>query len=224
MRVIAVATIALLAATCTMIRGASACSEPSATVIEQSDRFIARACLSTGTIVEGISFRKERLGGQWLVEFRSHSGMVVLSRSHDAKLRWDEFVEVLNLVANEMVTDGLPPANRVHVDLSAVEPVTTAVLRALREHDIPSENSLRPNMPELDAAALRAISTLGVVEEICAALASDREACGNQSLSMNPLAFESEKVGWLWSDVKQHPDAGLLLERLWFAVSLPAAK
>lgn len=178
--------------------------------------------LGSGVDVRHAVYRKEPLGGKWLLQMKRKSGLALAS--HDggnvSSLSEAEFAELVSGLLALIHEEHHDRLDSIQVDLALVEPLASGAVDYLRNAAMATDYAVEPKSDVILAAMQAYLEESVLVERVCEQVATIGRRCTQHPVSMNPIAIESPHLRKQWGEVKGLPDAGIEKETVWFAIHL----
>ena len=181
--------------------------------------------LESGLEVHNVVFRRESIGGDWILQFRRLNGLDVRRTAADGvdssidQLSVDEFSSLLNTALGLVQSEfGGAAPDSIQTDLVLVDEAWHDVVAAIRTQAAQLSGSVVPKVKEIDNAALEAILTSRLVTQMCQVVGEFDQVCADH-ISLNPIAFDANAIGSSWDELENVPDYGLS-DATWFGLPL----
>lgn len=178
--------------------------------------------LASGLVVSGVTYRKEPLGGKFLLGIKKQSGLTVSSGDSAAvpSLSDGEFDELTSELLSIIHKEHRDQLDSIQMDLALVGPLWNESVRHLRGAAIAPDHTVDPKSGVVLAAMQSYLSESALVKRVCEQVATIEKKCKKRAVSMNPVVFRSPHLWKKWSEVKDLPDAGIEKESVWFSIDL----
>lgn len=186
-----------------------------------AERHVLETTLASGVHVGHVVYRRERLGGRWLLQLRRQSGLTITARDGTAlrALRQDEFDALASRLLASIAQQHGGRLDAIQIDATLIEPVWSGWVRHARQRHIApgarTPSALQDEM-RADLAAQPAL------DRLCKQVAGLQRSCAPHPVSLDPPTFKPEYRHRPRGAVIQLPDAGFQTDGLWFSVDLVA--
>ncbi|MCD9030433.1 hypothetical protein LDO32_01620 [Luteimonas sp. Y-2-2-4F] len=178
--------------------------------------------LNSGLHARGIIYRRERLGGNWILQIKSNSGanFVPEEAASIKSINQDEFIEIINSALANIHELHEGRLDYIHIGADLVDSFWSGALAHLRALPISPDEEVVQQSRSISDGLVRYVSHSPFVEAICGQTRNFGLECNGQSISMDPVAFQPQYLGKKWGYVKNLPDAGIQASELWYSISL----
>jgi hypothetical protein len=176
--------------------------------------------------VRNVTYRRENLGGKWLLQIRRPLGLTVTSRNGApvASLSEEDFGALMADLLAIIHREHNNQLDSIQIELALVDTLWNESVKHLREADIASGYIIDPKSKVFLAAMQSQLDESALLKGVCQQIASVEKKCEEHAVSMNPLAFRSQHLWKEWGEVKYLSDAGIEKESAWFAIDLKDRK
>lgn len=190
--------------------------------VTRQEKYLLDVTLIEGLEIRNVIYRKEPLGGKWLLQVKQQSGLTL--SKHDGKptssLSEKEFAELISQLLTTIHREHNGKLDSIHVDLSLLDPLWIDLVKHLREAAIAPDYIVDPKSNTVLNVAQFFISKSALVKNVCDQVTVIERKCKKHAVSMNPLVFQPQHLRKRWGDVKHLPDAGIENESIWFSIDL----
>jgi len=203
--------------------GSSYEQEPAqADQVAGQEKYLLDVTLNQGLEVRNVMYRKESLGGKWLLQVKQQSGLTL--SGHGGKpassLSEREFAELISKLLTTIHREHHGQLDSIHIDLSLVDPLWLGLVKHLRGAAIAPDSIVDPKSSTVLNVAQSFLSESALVKSVCDQVTIIERKCKKHAVSMNPIVFRSQHLWKKWGDVKPLPDAGIENESIWFSIDL----
>lgn len=178
--------------------------------------------LSSGLHIRHVVYRKEPLGGRWLLQIKRKTGLS-MSREHQRSIRTlteQESLELMSKLLEIVKNQHGGRLDSIQLDLAVLEYLGSDVVRQLRAAPIASNQTITPKLDAIRTSVQDSLNESTLVIETCRQVELINMSCGKSPVSMNPIPFQKAYVGKPWGDVKRLPNAGIDMASTWFSIDL----
>lgn len=168
--------------------------------------------LDSGAFINGIVYKRQKLGGRHVLQFRKIFGLKV-----QTPLTPDDFAAAVLDVMEVFEKDG-QRVDEIQVDLNLVRSTLDAAAIATKSA-IGSRSTIASKDVEVTNAIREAIRGSEQVLKTCQAVVIYSYKCRSHTIGMNPVYFEENNFDKNSDFLRSHPNAGLH-PRMWFSIEL----
>ena len=186
-----------------------------------AERHVLEATLASGVRVSHVVYRRERLGGRWLLQLRRQSGLTITARDGTAlqALRQDDFDALASRLLAIIAQQHGGRLDAIQIDATLIEPVWRGWVRHARQRHIApaarTPSALQDEMRDYLAAQ-------PALDRLCRQVAGLQRSCAPRPVSLDPPTFKPEDRHRPRGAAIQLPGAGFQTDGLWFSVDLVA--
>lgn len=186
-----------------------------------AERHVLEATLASGVRVSHVVYRRERLGGRWLLQLRRQSGLTITARDGTAlqALRQDDFDALASRLLAIIAQQHGGRLDAIQIDATLIEPVWRGWVRHARQRHIATgsrtPSALQDEMRDYLAAQ-------PALDRLCTHVARLQRSCSPRPVSLDPPTFKPEDRHRPRGAAIQLPGAGFQTDGLWFSVDLVA--
>lgn len=186
------------------------------------EKYLLNVTLAQGLDVRNVVYRKERLGGRWLLQVQQQAGLALSARDNKSvsSLSEGEFDELISELLAIIHREHRDQLDSIHVDLALVDPLWAGLIKHIKEVALAPDYIVDPKSNVFLNEAQSYLIESMLVKAVCERVDAIGRKCRKSAVSMNPIVFRSQHLRKRWEEVEYLPDAGIEKESVWFSIDL----
>ena len=175
--------------------------------------------------VNNIIYKKEKIGGKWLLQIKNNSGLklvgsVANDQSKERYLSEDEYIQTLEAILNYLSSNqGYGDLSEIQLDLRLVNTVWVDVIDSIKKAAGSNEGVVTNKNKMVDKSVRDVLKNSRVILKTCKLVENFHRKCKLNFIAMNPIAFQRKHLNKSWKEVSNSSDAGVQ-QSMWFSIQI----